>query len=434
MVSQATMIWDPEVETLPRERLTLLQLDRLRSTVERVLAHVPYAASKLRGAGIASGDDIRSLSDLQRLPFTTKEDLLDNYPFGLLAVPLAEVSRIHASSGTKGKPKIVGYTRNDLNMWSQVMARSLVTAGVRPGMIVHNAYGYGLFTGGLGVHQGAELLGCTVVPMSGGMTPRQVQFLRDLGAQVLAATPSYALSIADAIDAAGLRPTDLKLELGIFGAEPWTEEMRAEIQRRLGIRAINIYGLSEIVGPGVSIECLEGHAGSHVQEDHFLPEIIDADSGEPLPPGQEGELVFTSLTKEALPMLRYRTQDISSVDYDPCVCGRTTVRMSRIKGRRDDMLIIRGVNLYPSEVERILLGIPGVAPHYQLVVERPHTLDEISLLCEPAHADINIVELRQRVEYGLREQIGLTIHVSLMDRGRVPRGEGKAVRVVDRRP
>jgi len=227
MVSQATMFWDPEVETLPRERLTLLQLDRLRSTVERVLAHVPYAASKLRGAGIASGDDIRSLSDLQRLPFTTKEDLLDNYPFGLLAVPLAEVSRIHASSGTKGKPKIVGYTRNDLNMWSQVMARSLVTAGVRPGMIVHNAYGYGLFTGGLGVHQGAELLGCTVVPMSGGMTPRQVQFLRDLGAQVLAATPSYALSIADAIDAAGLRPTDLKLELGIFGAEPWTEEMRA---------------------------------------------------------------------------------------------------------------------------------------------------------------------------------------------------------------
>jgi phenylacetate-CoA ligase len=427
------MIWDAEIETLPRERMEQLQLERLRNTVDRILSRVPYSAAKLRAAGVDSAQDVKSLADLRRLPFTTKEDLLDNYPFGLLAVPADEVIRIHASSGTKGKPKIVGYTRNDLDMWSQVMARCLVIAGVRHGMVLHNAYGYGLFTGGLGFHQGAELLGCMVVPMSGGMTPRQIQFLRDLGGQVLACTPSYALSIADALDAAGLGAGHLKLELGVFGAEPWTEEMRNEIQRRLGIQAINIYGLSEIVGPGVSTECLEGRIGSHIQEDHFLPEIVDPDSGDVLPPGAEGELVFTTLTKEALPIVRYRTNDISSLDYATCVCGRTTVRMSRIKGRYDDMLIIRGVNLYPSEVERILLGIEGVAPHYQLVVERPQALDEISVVCEPAHADVDVVLLRERLERGLREQIGLTINVNLVEAGRVPRSEGKAVRVIDSR-
>jgi phenylacetate-CoA ligase len=427
------MMWDVPVETLPREQMYQLQLTRLRSSVARILERVPPSAAKLRAAGVASADDIRSLGDLARLPFTTKEDLLDQYPFGLFAVPLDEVIRIHASSGTKGKPKIVGYTRNDLAMWSDVMARALAIAGVRPGMVVHNAYGYGLFTGGLGFHMGAERLGCMVVPISGGQTSRQVQFLRDLGGQVLAATPSYALSIADAIEAAGLGPGDLRLELGVFGAEPWTEQMRCEIERRLGIEAINMYGLSEIVGPGVSTECREGRSGSHIQEDHFLPEIVDPDTGAPLPPGSEGELVFTTLTKEALPILRYRTKDLSSLEYGTCVCGRTTVRMSRIKGRYDDMLIIRGVNLYPSEVERILLSVENVAPHYQLIVDRPDNLDEISVLCEPAHDAVDTVALGSYLVQVLREATGLSMYVRVLQREQVPRSEGKAVRVIDRR-
>jgi phenylacetate-CoA ligase len=427
-------MWNPEVETLPRERLEALQLERLRAAVGRVLARVPPLGSRLRAAGITSPDDIRSLADLRRLPFTRKIDLREHYPFGLLAVPVAELVRFHGTSGTRGKPTIVGYTRNDLAMWSEVVARCLALAGVRPGMVVHNAYGYGLFTGGLGLHQGAELSGCTVVPISGGLIQRQATLLQDLGGQVLCCTPSYALCIAEALETAQIDPRTLKLEVGIFGAEPWSEELRGEIERRLGLAAVNIYGLAEIVGPGVSAECIEARNGSHIQEDHFLPEIVDPETGEPLAPGQEGELVLTPVTKEALPLIRYRTGDISSLEVTPCACGRTTVRMSRIKGRYDDMLIIRGVNLYPSEVERILLSVGDVAPHYQLVVDRPGALDELSLLCEPAREGLDRGLLQSRLQHALREQTGLAIAVQVLERDRVPRSEGKAVRVVDKRP
>jgi phenylacetate-CoA ligase len=349
-------------------------------------------------------------------------------------VPRDQVVRIHASSGTRGKPTVAPYTKNDMALWNEVMARCMTAAGVRPGMIVHNAYGYGLFTGGLGIHQGAELIGCTVLPIAGGFTQRQVMLLRDFGGQVLGATPSYALAIAEEIERAAVDPRALRLEVGIFGAEPWTEQMRAEIERRLGLTAINMYGLSEIIGPGVACECREVRRGSHVQEDHFLPEVIDPDTGEVLPPGRDGELVFTPITKEALPLIRYRTGDIASLDLAPCGCGRTTMRMSRVRGRRDDMLIIRGVNLYPSEVERILLGVPDVAPHYQLIVDRPSSLDELSVVCEPARDGLDRDELRGRLERELHQQTGITIAVRVVDRAQVPRSEGKAVRVIDRRP
>ncbi len=428
------MIWNPAAETLPRERLEALQLERLRATVDRILASVPPLAARLRDAGLTAAEEVRSLADLRRLPFTVKADLREHYPFGLFAVPLDRIVRFHASSGTRGKPTVVGYTRADLALWSEVMARSLALAGVRPGMVLHNAYGYGLFTGGLGIHQGGELLGCAVVPVSGGMTQRQILLLQDLGGQVLCCTPSYALNLAEAIEAEGIDPRGLKLEIGIFGAEPWTDELRAELDRRLGLVAVNFYGLSEIIGPGVSAECVEARNGSHIQEDHFLPEIVDPETGEPLPPGREGELVLTPLTKEALPLIRYRTGDISSLDPTPCVCGRTGVRMARIRGRRDDMLIIRGVNLYPSEVERILLGVPDVAPHYQLIVERPAALDELTLLCEPARDGVDPATLGPHLQRLLREQTGISIAVQVLERAGVPRSEGKAVRVVDRRP
>ncbi|HEX2688720.1 MAG TPA: phenylacetate--CoA ligase [Kofleriaceae bacterium] len=426
-------IWNPEAETLPRDEMEALQLDRLRGLVTRVLGAVAPLAARLRAAGVADARDLRSLADVRRLPFTTKSDLRDHYPFGLLGVPREDVVRIQASSGTRGKLSVAAYSRNDLALWSEVMARCLTMAGVRRGMVVHNAYGYGLFTGGLGFHQGAELLGCTVVPISGGFTQRQAMLLRDFGGNVLCATPSYALNIAEALERAAIDPRELKLELGIFGAEPWTEEMRAEIERRLGLTAINLYGLSEIIGPGVSAECREARNGSHVQEDHFLPEIIDPDTGDVLPPGHEGELVFTPITKEALPLVRYRTGDIAALDVSPCACGRTTVRMSRIRGRRDDMLIIRGVNLYPSEIERILLGVPDVAPHYQLIVERSGPLDELTVLCEPARDGLDRDELRARLSHELHQETGITVAVRVVDREQVPRSEGKAVRVVDHR-
>jgi phenylacetate-CoA ligase len=427
-------IWNPEVETLPRDRMEALQLDRLRGCVARVLAAVPPLAARLRDAGLADARDLRSLADLRRLPFTTKADLRDHYPFGLLGVPREQVIRIHASSGTRGKPTVAPYTRSDLAVWSEVVARCLVMAGVRAGMVVHNAYGYGLFTGGLGFHQGAELVGCTVVPVSGGFTQRQTMLLQDFGGSVLCATPSYALAIAEALERASIDPRELPLELGMFGAEPWTEAMRGEIERRLGLTAINVYGLSEIVGPGVSCECREVRDGAHIHEDHFLPEVIDPDTGAPLPLGREGELVFTPVTKEALPLIRYRTGDIAALDAAPCACGRTTVRMSRIRGRRDDMLIIRGVNLYPSEIERILLGVADLAPHYQLVVERPGALDELTLVCEPARDGVDREPLRARLSHELHQQTGVTVAVRIVDRDQVPRSEGKAVRVVDRRP
>jgi phenylacetate-CoA ligase len=368
------------------------------------------------------------------LPFSHKSDLRDHYPFGLFAVPPDQLVRIHASSGTRGKPTIVGYTRHDLDVWDEVMARCLVMAGVRPGMIAHNALGYGLFTGGFGFHQAAEFLGCVVVPVGGGMTQRQVMLLHDLGAQVLFATPSYALSIAEEIERAGIDRRSLKLEVGVFGAEPWTEEMRGEIERRLGLQAMNMYGLSEIMGPGVAAECAEGWGGSHIQEDHFLPEVVDPETGESLPPGEEGELVFTTLTKEALPLIRFRTGDITSLQAGQCACGRTTVRMSRIKGRYDDMLIVRGINLYPSEVERILLGSGEVAPYYQLVLDRPRALDELTVLCEAARDDVDRDQLQVRLAQALLAETGLTMQVQVLPRDGVPRSDGKAIRVVDHRP
>jgi phenylacetate-CoA ligase len=425
--------WNPDAETLPREQLRALQLERLRLTIQRQLDHVPPMRERLQAAGIRSSRDVASLDDLSRLPFSHKSDLREHYPFGLFAVPRDQVVRIHASSGTRGKPTIVGYTRHDLGVWSEVMARTLVAAGVQPGMVLHNAYGYGLFTGGLGFHMGGELLGCTVVPISGGLSQRQVLVLEDLGGQVLCSTPSYALNIAQTLAEQGIGLERLKLQVGVFGAEPWTEQLRDALESQLGIKALNAYGLSEIVGPGVAAECRQARSGSHVQEDHFLVEVIDPATGAVLEPGQTGELVFTTLTKEALPMLRYRTGDISSIDISPCICGRTSVRMARVQGRHDDMLIIRGVNLYPSEVERVLLNVPAVAPHYQLIVDRPGAMDELTVLCEPS-GSVDSDGLRHQIQYALREATGLSMTIQLLQPGGVPRSEGKAVRVIDKRP
>jgi phenylacetate-CoA ligase len=424
-------VWDA-VETMPREELRRLQLERLRATVAHVLADQPPGAARLTEAGIRSASDISSLDDLARLPFSSKADLREHYPFGLLAVRRAQVVRVHASSGSHGKPTVVGYTGADLEAWTELMARCMTMAGVRPGMVVHNANGYGLFTGGLGFHHGAERIGTTVVPASGGFTARQAMLLRDLGGQVLVATPSYALVIAQAIRDAGLEPAELELELGLFGGEPSTKEMRAQIEGELGLSAVEFYGLSEMCGPGVAAECLPVRQGLHVQEDHFLVEVVDP-NGEVVSEGGEGELVFTTLAKEAQPLIRYRTGDIGSITYRPCECGRTMARIQALRGRRDDMLIIRGVNVFPSTVEHVLLGVEEVAPHYRLVVERPDRLDELTVECEPADGGADRVALRERVERLLREHTGVRMSVAVVDPGAVPRSEGKAVRVVDRR-
>jgi phenylacetate-CoA ligase len=340
---------------------------------------------------------------------------------------------VHASSGTHGRPTVVGYTRADLETWTELMARSMTMAGVQPGMVIHNANGYGLFTGGLGFHQGGERIGATVVPVSGGRTARQAMLLRDLGAHVLVSTPSYALVIAQGLADEGIDPTSTPLELGLFGGEPWTEGLRAQIDRALGMKAINFYGLSEMCGPGVAAECLVARDGLHVQEDHFLVEVIDPDDGSPVPAGTVGELVFTTLTKEALPLIRYRTGDLGAVSEEPCPCGRTTRRLVALGGRRDDMMIIRGVNLYPSHVEQILTGVEDVAPHWQLILERSGPMDELTLQCEPAGAGGDAGELGHRLEGLLKEGTGVRIAVSVLEPGSVPRSEGKAVRVVDRR-
>jgi phenylacetate-CoA ligase len=419
-------------ESLPREQLEQLQLARLRKTVGRALAGQPVFAARLAQAGVGSPEDIRTLDDVGRLPFSWKDDLRDGYPFGLFAVPREQVVRVHASSGSHGKPTVVGYTRADLDAWTELMARCMTMAGVRPGMVVHNANGYGLFTGGLGFHAGGERIGATVVPVSGGFGARQAMLLSDLGGQVLTSTPSYALVIAQAVRDAGLDPSELSLELGLFGGEPWTEALRAEIERELGLRAVSFYGLSEMCGPGVAAEC-SARNGLHVQEDHFLVEVVDPDSGEPVGEGEQGELVFTTLTKEALPLIRYRTGDIGTVDGAPCECGRTLARVTRLVGRRDDMLIVRGVNLFPSNVEHLLLGVQEVAPHYRLIVEREGTMDELTVECEPASDGVEREGLAARLEHLLREHTGVRIAVAVVDPGAVPRSEGKAVRVVDRR-
>ncbi len=426
---------DPAIEAMPRERLEALQLERLRATVANAQARVPLHRERLAAAGVAP-DDLRSLADVARLPFTRKADLRDAYPFGLFARPVDELARLHASSGTTGKPTVVGYTARDLDNWAELMARSLACAGARPGDVVHNAYGYGLFTGGLGAHAGAERLGCVVVPVSGGATERQVALLVDFGARVLCATPSYALAIAEVAEAQGV---DLRkagrLAIGLFGAEPWSEAMRREIESRLGIVAIDIYGLSEIMGPGVACEC-QARAGLHAWEDHFLFEVIDPDTGAPRPEGEAGELVITTLTKEALPMLRYRTRDVTRMTSEPCACGRTHRRILRVAGRNDDMLIVRGVNVYPSQVEAVLVGLPGIAPYYQLVLERRGVRDHVTLEVEAAAdaAPATWPAIAYAAAHHVKSLVGITVDVEVKPPGTVPRSQGKAVRVRDLRP
>ena len=424
------------IERIPRAEREALQLHRLKGLITRLSERVPLYRDRLRDAGVQPGD-IRSLADLARLPFTVKDDFRQTYPYGLLAVPMEDVIRVHASSGTTGKPTVVAYTRQDVDTWSEVMARTLMAGSVGPGDVVHNAYGYGLFTGGLGFHYGAERVGAAVVPISGGFTDRQLMALRDLGATVLCCTPSYALHLAEAIEEAGLKRKDLKLRVGFFGAEPWTEAMRDALETRLGIMALNIYGLSEVIGPGVSVECPE-RQGMHVAEDHFLPEIVDPATLMPVPEGTVGELVFTTLTKEALPVLRYRTRDLTSMTTEPCRCGRTLCRIGRVMGRTDDLLIIRGVNVYPSQVEHALLQVADVEPHYLLVVRRDSALDTLEVRVEAraavagAGADA-MRALGAVVRRKIFETIGITAEVSIVPPKTVERSAGKAQRVLDLR-
>jgi phenylacetate-CoA ligase len=434
--ANGTFMFDPAAETLSRDALAAVQLERLKATVRLAYDHVPHYRRRLDALGAAPADITRR-EDVERLPFTVKDDLRAHYPFGLFAVPRERLMRLHASSGTTGKPTVVGYTAGDIALWSELMARSLACAGARPGDIVHNAYGYGLFTGGLGAHYGAERLGCTVVPMSGGNTEKQIVLLQDFAATVLCATPSYALNIAEIAERDGVNLRDGALRIGIFGAEPWSEAMRQELEARLGIAAVDVYGLSEILGPGVACECLEGRAGLHGWEDHFLFETIDPETGAPVPPGASGELVITTLSKEALPMLRYRTRDITRLVGAPCVCGRTHLRIMRVTGRNDDMLIIRGVNIYPSQIEAVLVGFPDIAPHYQLVVERTGALDHLTIEVEAGALAAASAEARQAlgaaVGRHVKSQVGVTCAVAIKSPGEIPRSQGKAVRVRDLR-
>ena len=435
------MIWNAAAETMPRPDLATLQLSRLRSLVQRAYERVPFYRRSFDRAGVRP-EQIRTLDDVRRLPQTRKGDLRDHYPFGLFAVPRDQVIRVHASSGTTGKPTVVGYTRGDLAVWAEVCARCLAASGGRPGDVFHNAYGYGLFTGGLGMHYGGELLGMTVVPVSGGNTERQLLLIEDFQPRVIACTPSYLLTLAEAAAARGLDPKQLSLRFAVLGAEPWTEEMRQQIQRLLPVRAVNIYGLSEVIGPGVSNECVEAQHGSHVFEDHFLVEALHPDSGEPVRAGEVGELTFTTLTKEALPVIRYRTGDLASLDQAPCVCGRTLARMSLVVGRTDDMLIIRGVNVFPSQVESVVVNFTELSPHYQLCVTRERILDDLEVRIEAASArdgagpgGADVQALTARVAERLRGVTGLAVRVTIVPPGTLPRSEGgKLRRVVDQRP
>ncbi len=430
------MIWNPEAETQPRAARERRQLERLQDTLRWAVERVPFHRERLGRA------TIHTLADLGSLPFVRKADLREQYPFGLLAVPRREVARIHASSGTKGKPTVAAYTADDLDIWREVMARALTAAGTRRGDLLHIAFGYGLFTGGLGFHDGAERTGMTVVPVSSGNTARHHLLLQDFKPDVIAATPSFALHLAETLAEQGGKPRDLGLRVGIFGAEPWTDGIRIAIERAFGLSAFDIYGLSEIIGPGVAGEC-EARDGLHIADDHFLPEIVDPASGAVLPPGREGELVFTTVTKRAMPLVRYRTGDITTLTLEPCRCGRTSTRMARVKGRSDDMLIVKGVNLYPSEVERTLLAVEELAPHYQLVVDRAATLARLEVQVEPAPELIarcagffadhpEIASLRRRATEQLRQATGLGVELTIVAPRTIPRSEGKAVRVIER--
>jgi phenylacetate-CoA ligase len=421
---------------MPREEMQKLQNERLIKTVRRIYHNVPFYREKMQEKGIEP-EDIKGIEDLSKLPFTYKQDLRDNYPFGTFAVPLSEIVRIHASSGTTGKKTVVGYTRNDLERWSEVMARTLVSAGATKESVIQIAYGYGLFTGGLGTHYGAEKIGASVIPVSGGNTSLQVQIMKDFGTTLLACTPSYALYMAEELEEAGIKPGELKLKAGVFGAEPCSEAMRKEIERKLGILAIDIYGLSEVIGPGVASECI-CKCGLHIQEDHFIPEIIDPQTEEVLPPGSEGELVFTTITKEGLPLLRYRTRDLSSLDYSQCECGRTLVRMSKVTGRTDDMLIIRGVNVFPSQIESVLLEMGETAPHYLIIVDRVANLDVMEVWVEMTQTMFSdevkrIEDLERSIRKRIEDTLGLSVQVKLVEPKSIERSQGKAKRVIDKR-
>ena len=433
------MIYNEDFETLPREVLETLQLKRLKQVVERVYHTVGFYRRAFDQAGVQP-DDITSLADLRKFPFTTKQDLRDNYPFGMFAVPMSSVVRLHASSGTTGRATVVGYTKRDIDTWSELMARCLVAAGLTKNDIIHNAYGYGLFTGGLGVHYGAEKLGASVIPISGGNTKRQIMILQDFGPTAICCTPSYALNLAEQGKEMGVDMKTLKLRTGIFGAEPWSEKMRVEIENTMGLTALNIYGLSEIMGPGVAMECTEERHGMHIFEDHFLVEVINPQTGEILPPGEEGELVFTTITKEAFPLIRYRTRDISRLLPAPCRCGRTHARMDRITGRSDDMLIIRGVNVFPSQIEAVLVGCEGVEPHYQIIVDRVGNLDTLEIqveVSEKLFANADEVKVLQNTERriikDIKDYLGISAKVKLVEPKSLQRFEGKASRVQDRR-
>jgi phenylacetate-CoA ligase len=429
------MFWNESIECADRQALEKIQNERFVKMIERMYNNVPFYQAKFKELGINPGD-ITSIHQLKDLPFTYKQDLRDNYPFGLFAVPQSEVVRLHASSGTTGKPTVVGYTQNDINMWREVVCRSLTMAGVSKHDIVQIAYGYGLFTGGMGIHYGAEGVGASVIPISGGNTQKQLQLMEDFGSTVIACTPSYAAYLGESIAESGIK-NKLKLKIGVFGAEPWTEELRTHIQESLNIKAFNIYGLSEVIGPGVSMEC-ECRCGSHIHEDHFIPEIINPETGEVLPYGEVGELVFTTITKEAMPLLRYRTRDLTRLMIDKCECGRTLIRMDRIMGRTDDMLIIRGVNVFPSQVESVLLEMCETSPHYQLVVNRENNLDTLEIkveVCEQFWTDeIKVIEsLKKKIHHNISSLLGISATIKLVEPHSIERSEGKAKRVIDNR-
>ncbi|NIN67560.1 MAG: AMP-binding protein [Anaerolineae bacterium] len=437
MAKKKYPIWNEEMETMPREELEKVQLNRFQQTVDRVYSKVPFYKKLFDDAGLKPGD-VKSWDDVAKIPFTVKQNLRDNYPFGPFAAPLEEVTQIHATSGTTGKMTVTGYTDNDMKVWAEVMARVYRAGGTKKGDVVHNAYGYGLFTGGLGFHLGAHELGATVVPVSGGLTSRQVTIMQDFGSTVLTCTPSYALVLAEAVEEAGLDPKkDLKLRIGFFGAEPWTDKMREEIERRLSLEAFDIFGLAEIIGPGVSVEC-PIHNGLHIAEDHFYPEIIEPETGESLPYGTPGELVFTTLTKEAFPLIRYRTRDRTVLHAEKCECGRTVVRMGKIMGRTDDMLIIRGVNVFPSQIEDVLLSFPELSPHYIIYVDRPKDMDVLTVEVEATERLFEkgwdtLKEEEGKVKKALAEALYVSSNVNIKEPFGIQRSQGKAVRVVDRR-
>jgi len=430
------MHWNKIRECMDRHELRSYQLEKLKETIDRVYHNVPSYRQKMQERGIIP-EDINSLDDLKLLPFTTKQDLRDNYPYNMFATPLQEIIRIHASSGTTGKPTVVGYTRRDIANWAELMARCLAMAGGHQDSVVQIAYGYGLFTGGLGFHYGAEKIGAVVIPTSGGNTRRQIMLMRDLGTEILACTPSYALCIIEGLEAMGIKTEELKLKAGIFGAEPWSENMRAELEEKLNIKALDIYGLSEVIGPGVACECLE-QQGLHIFEDFFIPEIIDPVTEEPLLEGEEGELVITTIDKEGLPVIRYRTRDITSLSYEPCACGRTHARISKLLGRTDDMLIIRGVNVFPSQIESALMAVGEAEPHYLIIVDRVNNLDTMEVwieVSEKLFADEirKLEQIRKQIESEIYTTLGINVKVKLVEPHTIERSEGKAKRVIDKR-